>query len=101
MRSHVRSHQNRCTVRVPVPVYSCTQPTDETRARRGEFSATDIDSGVESEMCSSTCTTPKESTRALEFHHLGQTPPGHWSGASWGEYERKKRRQGEGPGSGA
>ena len=40
---------------------------------------------------SSTATTPKESSRKIQFNHQGNTPPGHYSGASWEAYERKKR----------
>ena len=40
---------------------------------------------------SSTATTPKESSRKIQFNHQGNTPPGHYSGALWETYEHKKR----------
>ena len=46
---------------------------------------------TEDSKASSTATTPKESSRKIEFNRQGNTPPGHYSGASWETYERKKR----------
>ena len=46
---------------------------------------------TEDSKASSTATTPKESSRKIQFNRQGNTPPGHYSGASWETYERKKR----------
>ena len=32
----------------------------------------------------------------IKFNHDGNTPPGHFSGASWEVYERKKRPREDG-----
>eukprot|EP00966_Prymnesium_polylepis_P067446 1566504-Prymnesium_polylepis.1 len=69
------------------PISISSTASSATRLRRGEFSATDS----EDSKASSTATTPKESSRKVHFNHEGNTPPGHYSGASWEAYERKKR----------
>ena len=42
----------------------------------------------------------KEHSRKLKFHHAGNTPPGHHSGATWEDHPHKKRRDGAGPSDG-
>ena len=69
------------------PISISSTASSATRLRRGEFSATNS----EDSKASSTATTPKESSRKIKFNHDGNTPPGHYSGASWEAYERKKR----------
>ena len=74
----------------------------DSPVRRGELSATDReDSKADSSKASSTATTPKESSRKIKFNHDGgNTPPGHYSGASWEAYERIKKRPREDGGDG-
>ena len=42
----------------------------------------------------------KEHSRKLKFHHAGDTPPRHHSGATWEDHPHKKRRDGAGPSDG-
>ena len=58
--------------------------------RRGHFSATESE-----DKGSSTGTTPKESQRKLVFHHKNQTPPGHFSGASWEDHPHMDKATGK------
>ena len=58
--------------------------------RRGHFSATESE-----DKGSSTGTTPKASQRKLVFHKKGQTPPGHWPGASCAEHSHMGKATGK------
>ena len=76
----------------PEPHLDRLEASSATRLRRGEFSATDSGDSK----ASSTATTPKEASRKIQFNHQGNTPPGHYSGASWEAHERKKRTREDG-----
>ena len=79
---------NQNTVDFGSPISISSTESENTKRRLGHFSATDSDT----DNASSTMTTPKESSRKLVFHNSGETPPGHYSFASWEEHEHKKRR---------
>ena len=83
----VSNNQN--TVDFGSPISISSTESENTKRRLGHFSATDSDT----DNASSTMTTPKESTRKLVFHKSGETPPDHYSFATWEEHEHKKRRR--------
>ena len=58
--------------------------------RRGHYSATESE-----DKGSSNGITPKESQRKLAVHNKNQTPPGHFSGASWEDHPHMDRATGK------
>ena len=72
------------------PISVSSAESDGTKARLGHFSATESE-----DKGSSTGTTPKESQRKLVFHRKNQTPPGHFSGASWEDHPHMDRATGK------